>query len=230
MFGAVMMGIGAATTAYDMYQGNKAQGKADRLNRQSQGRYQAMLERYNQYYQPLDTGVLEQLGNGPDLEGAAARARANFQDEYGISTAQKQRQMMQYGINPGSQRAVAGMEDDAYNRAAGSASAANIARRQESDSDWAKRVSMMGYGQQQQGMALSGLAGEQAYAQQAADSYMQSAGAGMGMLGEMGGQYFSAQTKTAKTPTGLDKTGIDPYASPAQNYSPAGQSDNYGWK
>lgn len=205
---AAAAGVQAASTIYDAYQGNKSQNQANKLNRESRERYQQMLDRYDQYYAPAEEYMAEQINQGPDLAGAAAQGRADFRDSYDGQRAGLEQRMQQYGINPGSSRYAAAMEDDAFNQAAGSASMANQARQNESDADWAKRVSWVQQGSNVQANALNGMSGQAAGLQQTADGYMSSAGAGLNSLGQMAGAYGASQ---ANKPAGLSYTGQKMY-------------------
>lgn len=196
-----------AATAYDSYQGTKAQGKANRINRQMRDRYNTMFDRYDQYYAPSEQYMADQMSQGPDLEGAAAQGRADFNDSYELQQAGLQREMQQYGINPGSQRYLNAMEDSHYQQAAGSAITANMARQQESDADWARRVSWVNQGNNIQANAINGMNGQAAGLQNSANSYMDSAGAGLQALGQFyGGQQGGNAPNTVNT-AGLSQNG-----------------------
>jgi hypothetical protein len=116
-------------------------------------------DRARDLYDPLEEGMVELAGAGPDYDTATARSDADVSQAYGVMREQEQRRRSRYGIsNP------YGGASGANSRRIGNAEALakvygrNRARMQEDDKDWSRRMAALGSGNIRNANASTNLA------------------------------------------------------------------------
>ena len=92
-------------------------------------------ERYDSLYAPIEQGIAEDLAGGPNTAEQAAIAANDYGNQFDVSIDARNRQQLRQGVNyrPGSSAARLQSDNDAYERAAGIATAQTNARREEDD-------------------------------------------------------------------------------------------------
>lgn len=102
--------------------------------------------RFDQNFLPIEDRIARELNRDDDREGAARLAGDTFANQFDVANEAQERQLRQFGIRPDSQAFARATEDQAFNRAAGIASAQNHARREEEDRHFAQQLSFLGGG------------------------------------------------------------------------------------
>lgn len=90
-------------------------------------------QRWEDTYQPMEQGIVDDLNAGPALEQQAAIAGSDFASAFDASTGARNRSDMRLGMRPGQSAMRMRGENDAFDRARGIAEAKTGARREEDD-------------------------------------------------------------------------------------------------
>ena len=150
------------------------------------------LSRYDELYQPIERGLAERVAEGPQYARAEGEATADVAMSFDKARQIEERRMQRYGLDPSTGRYRSRGRQYDLGRAASEVGARNIARRQEEDRDWARRMAFtrMGRGLETSAVGAKATAGAGygAIGRQyfgLADKYGQSAGRGFGAAGRM---------------------------------------------
>jgi len=180
----------------------QAQREHDLAERQLQGIEdinRRQQQRFDQNFRPIEDSIASELRQGPDLEGAARLAGDTFAGEFDQSIAAQERQLRQFGIRPDSAAFARATEDQAFQRAAGTAQARNHARREEEDRHFVQRLGFLGSGSGIQGQVANSLQNTYGIRSNNAANYAADAASSSRAIGQFGssalqgaGQVYNA--------------------------------------
>lgn len=110
-------------------------------------------------YDPLEESIVDLATAGPDYAGAMGRSDADVAQAYGVMREQEGRRRQRYGIN----NPYGGSTGEAARRIGNAEALAkvagrNLARLQEDDKDWSRRIAAMGSGNMRNANASTQLA------------------------------------------------------------------------
>lgn len=214
------------TTLVTGYLGDRAskrqKGALDAQNAIAEEQLAMAREQWDYYksnYQPLEQGVIAdaQTAGSPELqEAAAGRAVADVRQQYGISRDMANRGLQRYGLDPSDPTYQSMLLDSNLNEAATSAGSANLARENERNLGYTKKIQALSLGK--------GLPTE-------ASANMRGASAGLGNVAAgYGGIYkqdmnniYNTSSALAQMPWGkiFPKTpAVDPGTMPTSGIAP----------
>lgn len=179
--GAAVSVIGGALLSDGGGGGGQAQASADAYSAMQAEIARDQWDRYKQVYAPLEdrlVGEAMDYGQPWRYDAAASQAAATVNQQYDKARQQMQRTP---GLDPSSGAFAAGLAGLEMNRAASSAGAQNLARKQVDDTAYARKHTAVGLGKGLDTAASSALGGLATYhsgqAQQQQQQNMQYAGA-----------------------------------------------------
>ena len=179
--GAAVSVIGGALLSDGGGGGGQAQASADAYSAMQAEIARDQWDRYKQVYAPLEdrlVGEAMDYGQPWRYDAAASQAAATVNQQYDKARQQMQRTP---GLDPSSGAFAAGLAGLEMNRAASSAGAQNLARKQVDDTAYARKHTAVGLGKGLDTAASSTLGGLATYhsgqAQQQQQQNMQYAGA-----------------------------------------------------
>lgn len=117
-------------------------GISERLRNEDIARYD------NLGFDEIEQNLANQVREGIDIEGRAETAGNEFANQYDVSLDAQRRAMLAQGVRPGSSAAARLSEDAAFDRARGTASEANTARRHADDQNFARQMAFSQQGRQ----------------------------------------------------------------------------------
>jgi len=153
---------------------------------------QRIQAQFDQVYSPIISQQADRLQQGPRHEEYADRARDEFTRNYDASLQESRNNRRRAGLDPTSVTAARYGEDEAFNRALGSAVSANNARTEEDDRHWARSLSFAAGGSGLQQQVASALGGQANANYGVAADHVEQAGAGLQAFGRLAGSAFSA--------------------------------------
>jgi hypothetical protein len=107
---------------------------------------------------PVQEGLVDRAMEGPQYEEAAARSDADVRQAYGLQRDMERRRQQKYGIHVGSGARMAESRRLGNEEALAQVQGRERARISEDDRDWARKLAVMGTGNQRGAQANANLA------------------------------------------------------------------------